>query len=103
MRMLEQWNNLQCECCNNGTTYNANVGTIEQLIMRMFEQWNNLQCECWNNGTNYNVNVGTTYNGNVFQGEGRRRVSGKYGVGRANKAGRDLLDWCWEKFMGWYA
>ena len=62
MRMLEQWNNLQCECWNNGTTYNANVettynanvGTMEQLTMRMLkqltmrmlEQWNNLQCEC---------------------------------------------------------
>ena len=41
MRMLEQWNNLQCECWNNGTTYNVNVGTT------------------------YNVNVGTTYNANV--------------------------------------
>ena len=47
-----------------------------------------------NVGTTYNVNVGTTYNANVFQGEGRRRVSGKYGVGRANEASRDLLDWC---------
>ena len=42
----------------------------------------------------YNMNVFTTYNANVFQGEGRRRVSGKYGVGTANEAGRNLLDWC---------
>ena len=118
MRMLEQWNNFQCECWNNGTTYNANAGTMEPLTMRMLEQWNNLQCECWNNGTTYNVNVGTmkqhtmrileqwnnlqcecwnnvtTYNANAFQGEGRRIVSGKYGMGRANEAGRDLSDWC---------
>ena len=43
----------------DGTTYNANVGTIKQLKMWMLEQWNNLQCECWNSGTTYNVNVGT--------------------------------------------
>ena len=43
-----------------------------------------------NVGTTYNVNVGTTYNANVFQVEGRRRVSGKYGVGRANEASRDF-------------
>ena len=39
MRMLEQWNNLKCECWNSGTTYNANVGTMD--------------------GTTYNANVGT--------------------------------------------
>ena len=76
-----------CRKGNNLQNWN-NLGT-----MRMLEQWSNLQCECWNNGTTYNVNVGTTYNVNVFQGEGRKRVSGKSGVVRANEAGRDLLDW----------
>ena len=60
---------------NVGTIYNANAGTMEQLKMPIMEQCNNLQWEC-------------------IPEEGRRRVSGKYGVGRANDAGRDLLDWC---------
>ena len=93
MQMLEQWNNLHCECWNNGTTYNTNVGTVEQLTIRMLEQRNNLHCECWNSGTTNNANVG--------QGEGRRGVSGKYGVGRENVAGRDLLDWCEENGLAY--
>ena len=107
--MLEQWNNLQCECWNNAITYNANVGTmeqltmriwdnetaynanvgkLEQLTMRMLENWNNLQSECWNNGTTYNANVGKLEQLTMRMLAGwrvyRRRVSGKYGVGRAN-------------------
>ena len=67
---------------------------MKQHTMRILDRWNNLKCECLNNKTTCDANVRITYNANVFQGEGRRRVIGIYGEGRANEAGRDLLDWC---------
>ena len=60
MRMLEQLNNLQCECLNNETTYNVFVGTMKQHTMQKLEQWNNLKCECWNNLQCECWNNGTT-------------------------------------------
>ena len=65
---------------NVGTTYNANVGTMKQYTMRMLEQLKfRIMEQC--------ITI-------CIPEEGRRRVSGKYGVSKANEAGRDLLDWC---------
>ena len=45
------------------------------------------KCECWNNET--------TYNANVFQGEGRKRVSGKAGLAKHAHTGAQRLDLCY--------
>ena len=40
--------------------------------------------------------IGGDFNANVGRGNARVGVCGKYGVGRMNEAGRDLIDWCEE-------
>ena len=40
--------------------------------------------------------IGGDFNANVGRGYERRGVCGKYGVGRVNEAGADLIDWCEE-------
>ena len=40
--------------------------------------------------------IGGDFNANVGRGNARRGICGKYGVGRMNEAGRDLIDWCEE-------
>ena len=40
--------------------------------------------------------IGGDFNSNVGRMNARRGVCGKYGVGRMNEAGRDLIDWCEE-------
>ena len=40
--------------------------------------------------------IGGDFNANVGRGNARLGVCGKYGVGRMNEAGRDLIDWCEE-------
>ena len=37
--------------------------------------------------------IGGDFNANVGRGNARRGICGKYGVGRMNEAGRDLIDW----------
>ena len=40
--------------------------------------------------------IGGDFNANVGRRNERQGVCGKYGVGRMNEAGRDLIDWCEE-------
>ncbi|KAI8519282.1 hypothetical protein Bbelb_025390 [Branchiostoma belcheri] len=40
--------------------------------------------------------IGGDFNANVGRGSGREGVCGKYGVGKMNEAGRDLINWCEE-------
>ena len=40
--------------------------------------------------------IGADFNANVGRGNAREGVCGKYGVGRMNEAGRDLIEWCEE-------
>ena len=45
--------------------------------------------------------IGGDFNANVGRGNERRGVCGKYGVGRMNEAGRDLIDWCEENGLAY--
>ena len=45
--------------------------------------------------------IGGDFNANVGRGNARRGVCGKYGVGRMNEAGRDLMDWCEENGLAY--
>ena len=38
--------------------------------------------------------IGEDFNASIGRGGERRGVCGKYGLGRGNEAGRDLVDWC---------
>jgi len=40
--------------------------------------------------------IGGDFNASVGKGNARRGVCGKYGVGRMNEAGRDMIEWCEE-------
>ena len=41
------------------------------------------------------------FNANVGRGNVREGVCGKYGIGRMNEAGRDLIDWCEENGLAY--
>ena len=43
--------------------------------------------------------IGGDFNASIGRGGERRGVCGKYGLGRGNEAGRDLVDWCEEMGM----
>ena len=45
--------------------------------------------------------IGGDFNANVGRGNARVGVCGKYGVGRMNEAGRDLIDWCEEQGLAY--
>ena len=45
--------------------------------------------------------IGGDFNANVGRGNARRGVCGKYGVGRMNEAGRDLIEWCEENELAY--
>ena len=45
--------------------------------------------------------IGGDFNANVGRGNARVGVCGKYGVGRMNEAGRDLVDWCEEQGLAY--
>ena len=38
--------------------------------------------------------IGGNFKANIGRGSSRPGVCGKYGVGRMNEAGRDMIDWC---------
>ena len=40
------------------------------------------------------VIIGGDFNASVGEGKERAGVHGKWGIGRMNEAGRDLMDWC---------
>ena len=45
--------------------------------------------------------IGGDFNANVGRGYVRRGVCGKFGVGRVNEAGADLIDWCEENELAY--
>ena len=45
--------------------------------------------------------IGGDFNANVGKRYERQGVCGKYGVGRVNEAGRDLIDWCEEQGLAY--
>ena len=45
--------------------------------------------------------IGGDFNANVGRGNARQGVCGKYGVGRMNEAGRDLIEWCGENGLSY--
>ena len=45
--------------------------------------------------------IGGDFNANVGRRNERHGVCGKYGVGRMNEAGRDLIDWCEEQGLAY--
>ena len=45
--------------------------------------------------------IGGDFNANVGKDGERQGVCGKYGLGRMNDAGRDLIDWCEENGLAW--
>ena len=49
-------------------------------------------------GNRERIVIGGDFNASIGKGE-RRGVCGKYGLGRGNEAGRDLVDWCEEMGM----
>ena len=53
----------------------------------------------WQRGTGERIAIGMDFNASIGWGGERRGVCGKYGLGRGNEAGRDLVDWCEEMGM----
>ena len=51
------------------------------------------------NGNRERIVIGGDFNASIGRGGERRGVCGKYGLGRRNEAGRDLVDWCEEMGM----
>ena len=50
-------------------------------------------------GNRKRIVIGGDFNASIGRGGERRGVCGKYGLGRGNEAGRDLVDWCEEMGM----
>ena len=50
-------------------------------------------------GNRERIVIGGDFNASIGRGGERRGVCGKYGLGRGNEAGRDLVDWCEEMGM----
>ena len=50
-------------------------------------------------GNREKIVIGGDFNASIGRGGERRGVCGKYGLGRGNEAGRDLVDWCEEMGM----
>ena len=50
-------------------------------------------------GTRERIVIGGDFNASIGRGGERWGVCGKYGLGRGNEAGRDLVDWCEEMGM----
>ena len=53
----------------------------------------------WGTGKGLLLGGGGDFNASIGRGGERRGVCGKYGLGRGNEAGRDLVDWCEEMGM----
>ena len=47
-------------------------------------------------GNRERIVIGGDFNASIGRGGERRGVCGKFGLGRGNEAGRDLVDWCEE-------
>ena len=45
--------------------------------------------------------IGGDWNANVGRGNEREGVCGKFGIGRMNEAGRDLINWCEENGLAY--
>ena len=50
-------------------------------------------------GNRERIVIGGDFNTSIGRGGESRGVCGKYGLGRGNEAGRDLVDWCEEMGM----
>ena len=63
------------------------------MMMRVFSDWGRDLESQVSIGERERMVIGGDFNATVGKGKEREEVCGRYGLGRPNEAGRDLIEW----------